>query len=63
MKFNQCPNCHEKPREDELFGGSGHFSIYKCKKCKTRYCHECGGYRCPECGSEEILRVGECWGK
>lgn len=52
-KFNHCPNC-KKIVEHGAF-----FEVYECKKCKTLYCHKCGGDRCPDCGSKERTKAGE----
>jgi len=40
---SKCPNCDK---------GKGR-SKYKCKKCDTVFCSDCGGGSCPECGSTD----------
>ena len=58
-KFNQCPNCGQKPGGG-LFSGSW-FKIYECKQCGTHYCYKCGGDRCPDCASKDRREAGKVW--
>lgn len=52
--MDECPNCNYTP-------SSGHASLYRCDKCRQRFCYKCPassqGDECPKCGSTDKTEV------
>ena len=59
MIYKRCPNCGHVPSGWSV----SHMNVYRCKECRTEYCHECAEYgkKCPKCGSERRDTVGEVY--